>query len=314
MNTASGPYRGVGVLVFVGVWFACSWAMDAPAGDDGGTSRIIAVPRSEAGQVMESWLIAKGHKVVRSTEDGDTCLVVVQAGKPWRIVLRQMSPLATEVIVSGAPQGAARDLWQYLDAYVHKEGAPARDGQETPPSVVRRVESVVCIVASVRGKPIQISGFVVDRQGLVLCTAHMLKDPEEITVIARGGARSAGRIVKIDFGKDLALIDSMLPGAEAVALVEGDPVPAEGMKVYSIGCPLNHGGTIASGVVSGPPRLVEGHVLVQALMEVEPGSSGSPVFDEAGALVGVVQGRMKTDRQRGLIVPLDTVVNFVRQP
>jgi serine protease Do len=210
--------------------------------------------------------------------------------------------------------GRTDALWRFLADY--QDGSISARGfspREMPMPVQNRKGTVVCIRALVRDRPIQLSGFVVDSSGLILCTAHMLKNPTEITVTPLSGRSLSGNIVKIDFKRDLALIDCTQTFGNPVALNNGKPAPERGQKVFSIGCPLNHAGTVMTGVVSGPPRLVEGQPLLQVRMEVEPGSSGSPVFDEQGDLAGVVQGRMKGNHLSGLLIPLDTVISFIKE-
>jgi serine protease Do len=282
--------------------------------DDAVPTKVFNMPRYEAGQVIMNWLKKTGYEVAAQT--GEDKVVISAHGKasPWEIILRHHSPLATVVTSDDAVKGRADALWKYLASY--QDGAvPARGflPGDIPAPVKNRMESVVCIRAVVKNKPIQLSGFVVDTSGLIICTAHMLRNPTEITVMPFNGERFEGRLVKIDFRNDLALIDTSHAFAGAVALNTSKPAPGNKVRIFAIGCPGNHGGTLASGMVSGPPRLVEGHPLIHVLMEVEPGSSGSPVFDEQGDLVGVVQGRLKTDHLSGLLIPVETVITFVKE-
>ena len=65
------------------------------------------------------------------------------------------------------------------------------------------------------------------------------------------------------------------------------------------------------GIVEGPPAMVNGQPLWQVNMEVLPGSSGSPVFDQDGRLVGVVKGRYRGTETRGFLIPIDTILEFL---
>ena len=276
-------------------------------------TRVVQVPRLEAEKAITDWLARSGHEVVRTERGQSVELVATRKGTARRIVLVHHSPLATEV---AAPEGGpwAQDLWSFLDAYEETVGGTREYQANTiPEEVRRRSASTVCILAKVRGGPIQLSGFVVDDGGLVLCTAHLLRNPEEITITTASGGRARGVLVKVDYERDLALIDCPGKPGPAVELGGRRGAVLEGEQVYSVGCPGLNGLTINAGTVSGPPRLVNGRVFVQVRMPVSPGSSGSPVFDAAGALVGVVQGRVKPERRMGLVIPMDTVIEFVKE-
>ncbi len=277
-------------------------------------AKVLNMPRYEAGQVISSWLKMSGYEVTRQTNEDKVVISAKGKTSPWEIILRHHSPLATEVTSDEAVKGRADTLWKYLASY-QDSSIPARGFPpgDVPEPVRNRMESVVCISAVVKDKPIQLSGFVVDASGLIICTAHMLKNPTEITVMPFTGQGFKGRLVKIDFRKDLALIDTSHAFANAVALSTSKPAPGNEVRIFTIGCPGNHGGTLVSGMVSGPPRLVEGHPLIHVQMEVEPGSSGSPVFDGEGDLVGVVQGRLKTDHHSGLLIPVETLITFIKE-
>jgi len=48
-------------------------------------------------------------------------------------------------------------------------------------------------------------------------------------------------------------------------------------------------------------------------MEILPGNSGSPVFNGAGDLIGVVKGRYRGTDDVGFMIPLDTITEFLRK-
>ena len=48
------------------------------------------------------------------------------------------------------------------------------------------------------------------------------------------------------------------------------------------------------------------------LMEILPGSSGGPVFDREGNFVGMVKGRFRGAGKVGFLIPLETIIEFVK--
>jgi serine protease Do len=87
-----------------------------------------------------------------------------------------------------------------------------------------------------------------------------------------------------------------------------------GERVFSVGCPVNLFGTVFPGIINGPPRRVKEQTYWQVNMEIHPGSSGSPVFDVQGNLVGIVKGRYRGTNSIGFLIPLETIITFVKKP
>jgi len=283
-------------------------------------ARIMAVPRFEAEQVVAGWLKRGGYQVSSRTGADSVTLFGASKTSGFTVVLRHHSPMASEISVESKPPEKAQELWKYLGGYLQgystNHGAARGSGetlQDIPPRVAPMTDLVVCIQASSEGRPTQLSGFVVDSSGLILCTAHTLKKPNDIIITLVDGHKYPGRLVKIDFMKDLALIDCSHAFPRSIAMNGSGDVPDMGQRVYTIGCPLNNRGTVSSGYVDGPVGIVQGQPLLQVKMEVEPGSSGSPVFDAEGRLVAVVKGRLKGGGASGLLIPMDTIISFVRE-
>jgi serine protease Do len=87
-----------------------------------------------------------------------------------------------------------------------------------------------------------------------------------------------------------------------------------GEKVYSVGCPMDLVGSVFPGIINGPPRRVNELTYWQVNMEIHPGSSGSPVFDVQGNLVGIVKGRYRGTQTIGFLIPIETIIAFVKGP
>jgi serine protease Do len=96
-----------------------------------------------------------------------------------------------------------------------------------------------------------------------------------------------------------------------VSLSDGRNLLENGETVYSVGCPGNQPGQLSSGIVDGPPRRLKNRLLWQVIMRIDPGSSGSPVFDDRGRLVAMVKGRFRGSSTVGFLTPLDTIMDFL---
>lgn len=303
---------GIGALCFYVALFVILGIFPVPLRAEGIETRVVPFPRSETEHIIADWLKKTGCAVDRSMGEEDVRFTVSQKNQKWAVILRHHSPLATEVIVEDTAGGHAAALWKYLDSY---QGYPSSgiDAQAVPAAVLARKDAVVCIRAVVAGATTQFTGFIVDRDGLILGTAHTLQAPQSITIVLANGRALPGRLIRADYRKDLVLIDCQYRFGTVIAIQNGKNTVDMGERVYSIGCPRNHEGTLLSGYIDGPPGIVEGQPLLQVRMEVDPGSSGSPVFDRNGNLVAMVKGRLKGDNRSGLLIPPETIVSFIKE-
>jgi serine protease Do len=244
----------------------------------------------------------------------------INGGSNWRIDLQSHSPLSTVIRVqhsSGDSSGKCEEqaLWSFLGQYTRNEdvAAPLHTGYGMPDKVAEQTRSVVCITGDERAKHVQLTGFVIDETGSIVSTAHDMEQSYRLAVSSGAGSPASGHVVRIDHGRDLALIKTDFKLGSFISLDKARFFLRFGEKIYTIGCPRNVFGSVAAGYVAGPPRLADGRVLWQVNLSTMPGGSGSPVFDEEGRLVGVVKGRYRGTDSVGFLIPVTTVLEFMRR-
>ena len=229
------------------------------------------------------------------------------------------SALATEVeavcsINNQSDRARSEVLWNHISWYVKSALFQSESvHQSIPAPVLSKNESVVCVKAQGEERDIQISGFFFNDSGLVMCTAHDLEKVKHIKVILRDGRIMKGRLVKKDLSRDLALIHINLKPHAFISLDNGRNLLGRGERLYSVGCHADNRRTIYPGFIHGLPRRVNNLSLWQVIMEIHPGSSGSPVFDVRGNLVGVVMGRYRGTDSVGFLIPMETIIDFLRE-
>jgi serine protease Do len=284
------------------------------------SSKVYPLSISELEGELCLWLEQSGFAVRQELlRMGQIKLIGSKEGENWEILLRPHSPLATDVRAKycrgdQAEKARLQDLWDRISAYMDMSSYEiGNSNQVIPNAVLARIESVVCINAKVGEEDLQFSGFVVDREGLIICTAHSAEVFKDFTVALYDGREMKGRLVRMDRKRDLALvhIDSKLE--TFVSLAKGRNLAGMGERLYSVGCPINLRGSVYSGVVNGPPRRLNGLPLWQIDMQIYPGSSGSPVFDIRGTLVAVVKGRYRGTDSVGFLIPLETIMEFLKE-
>lgn len=133
------------------------------------------------------------------------------------------------------------------------------------------------------------SAFLWDDGTIAVTSQHVLRD--RVTVELRGpdGTVISAKVIYRDEGRDLALI--AVPGAVfGPGLKPADEMPGLGDTVYALGAPMQEAWSVTSGTVSAVERQVEEAqpvTYIQHDAAVNPGSSGGPLVNAAGELVGM---------------------------
>ncbi len=136
--------------------------------------------------------------------------------------------------------------------------------------------------------------FVVSKAGHAITNQHVIQGCTELRIEGREGV---AKLVTADEVNDLALIK--VPGnISATATIAANPAKLrQGDDIIVFGFPLNavlsSGGNLTPGVVSALTGLGNNTNQIQITAPIQPGSSGSPVLNKKGEVVGVVS--MKLD-------------------
>lgn len=133
------------------------------------------------------------------------------------------------------------------------------------------------------------SGVIVSSDGLILTSAHVVANIDEVQVRLDDGRRFTARVVGADKRTDIGLLKidaSALP----VASIGDSSRLAPGDWVAAISAPFGFHGSVTAGVVSAVDRVIAGGgdvPFIQTDVAINPGSSGSPLFDSRGEVVGL---------------------------
>ena len=303
------------LLIIAGV---LSTASELPAEEQ--LLRVVALPINEVEAILAQWLHQGGFEVDRKDYPMAVCrLSATRLNQTWQIDLKPHSALASEVDARFRGPEAAQEkrsvvaLAEYLTAYVQQAASGPKEPNQNIPSVISmHIRSVVCLEATYGQKTTQYTGFILEPGGLILCTTHGVKSSANVRVVLYDGRTLVGKPIKVDPKTDLALIQVSPRLESSIALQSGRNLLDIGEQVYSIGCPASRIGTVYPGEVSGPPRRADSMAYWQVSMEIHPGSSGSPVFDTRGNLVGLVKGRYRGTQTIGFLIPMETIVEFVK--
>lgn len=181
--------------------------------------------------------------------------------------------------------------------------APGRTQDLTPAQIAAKTRpAVVLITALAAGEEIgQGSGFVVDAQGTVVTNFHVVEGADAVTVQFAGGERFDDVFfVSADRVRDVAVLK--VRGANLPFIGFGDDQTlAVGDHVYVMGNPLGLEGTFSDGLLSAR-RVDEGVAYLQITAPISSGSSGGPVLNARGEVVGIATAAMRSGQNLNLAV------------
>lgn len=179
--------------------------------------------------------------------------------------------------------------------------------QRTFPSVV------LLVLEDANGQPVSLgSGFFV-RQNVIATNKHVIEGA------ARGYAKLVGQktkydiagVVASDSSRDLVLLGVGGVHIAPLSLADSSQV-AVGDEVYAVGNPQGLEGTFSQGIVSGIRQLGT-DILFQITAPISPGSSGGPVLNDQGNVIGVAVATLKGGQNLNFAIPVSCVNALLSQ-
>lgn len=158
------------------------------------------------------------------------------------------------------------------------------------------------------------TGFVVEDRNLVVTNAHVVRGVENVMVRTLEGAVLASvEVLFQDASVDVAVLRVVGLDLEPLPLAEG-PAPEIGTPVVAVGHPRGYEFTVSNGIVSALRSLErDGPVLIQTTAPISPGSSGGPLLDVRGRVLGVCSLTLMEGQNINFAVPVREVAPVIAQ-
>lgn len=167
------------------------------------------------------------------------------------------------------------------------------------------------------------SGAVLDTDGHILTNYHVVQDAQVIQVTLFNGESYDAHIVGADPLNDLAVIRIEAPKDELFPVTLGDSRSLKvGMRVFALGNPFGLERTLTTGIISSLNRSLQirGGWTIKSIIQtdaaINPGSSGGPLLDSHGRLIGINTAIATTTGQSagvGFAIPSSLVNRVVPQ-
>jgi len=156
------------------------------------------------------------------------------------------------------------------------------------------------------------SGFIISKDGLIVTNKHVIFDDNaEYSVILSNGERFDAKVIAKDPLIDLAILKIEADNLPVLKLGDSDTLSL-GQTVIAIGFTLSeYNNTVTKGVVSGIERKVtaEGEILdaaIQTDAAINPGSSGGPLINLSGEVIGINTAVSNEGQSIGFALPINS--------
>ena len=229
-----------------------------------------------------------------------TTHLAVTGAMPWARQLAS-SPAAALTATSAVTTTALHGASSGFDL-TEAAAAPAFDSEEQQNIAVykKALSSVVNITSTTVQfdffyGPVpqqgQGSGFILDKQGLILTNNHVIEGGQRIEVTLSDKHKYKAERIGVDVNHDLALIKINAPNLVPAVLSDSSGLVV-GQRVYAIGNPFGLNGTMTRGIISSI-RSIRGpkdnpiEDAIQTDAAVNPGNSGGPLLNSRGEVIGI---------------------------
>jgi hypothetical protein len=179
-----------------------------------------------------------------------------------------------------------------------------------PPSeIYRDVGDAVVLISGAHKSG---SGVVISQDGMMVVTNfHVIAGEDSVTVRFGNGLEVVtDEVFAADPARDLAILSLPGHGPKLAQLGDSDRV-TPGDPVVVISNPLGLEHSVSSGLISGV-RILDGKEALQISAPISPGSSGGPVFDRDGKVIGIATATLIDGQNINLAIPSNAVRDLMR--
>jgi S1-C subfamily serine protease len=169
------------------------------------------------------------------------------------------------------------------------------------------------------------SGVVIIDRGVILTNLHVVEGASRIVVTFFNGLESEARVISKQPESDLAVVQAAeVPDDLRAATLRSSRQLVEGEHVTAVGFPFGIGPSVSAGVISGTGREYRSQEagrslsnLIQFDAAANPGSSGGPLVNAEGEVIGIVTAILSASGAYSGIsfaVPIETAAGAAGLP
>ena len=175
--------------------------------------------------------------------------------------------------------------------------------------------AIVCVDSQLSNGISCGTGCIIDKSGIILTSAHVVDSGENVLITMFNGQNYEAVVLK-RFGENqdfvLLKINTNLK-LKTVKLGNSEKIKV-GQRVLAIGNPFGFNGTLTQGIIS---RIDYVKNRIQTDAAINPGSSGGPLLNKKGEIIGINQAIYNPDNNIsnigiGFAIPVNTIKEYLK--
>ncbi|KKJ01481.1 HhoA/HhoB/HtrA family serine endopeptidase [Prochlorothrix hollandica] len=163
------------------------------------------------------------------------------------------------------------------------------------------------------------SGFIIQKEGIILTNSHVVEGADQVTVRLKDGRSLNGQVLGQDPVTDVAVVKIEAEDLPVITLGDSEQLQP-GEWAIAIGNPLGLDNTVTVGIISatgrtssevGVPDKRVGFIQTDAA--INPGNSGGPLLNAQGQVIGMNTAIIGGAQGLGFAIPINTAQRLAEQ-
>jgi len=188
------------------------------------------------------------------------------------------------------------------------------ESTENLPTIIKRIKPSVVIIFAYddKGEFLKLgSGFFISQNGDVITNYHVIQGASSAEIkTSDEKTYPITYIVAGDEQNDIVRLSLNIPSQYVYPLSLSKTIPEVGERIIVYGSPLGLENTVSDGIISAIRDVPDYGRIIQITAPISPGSSGSPVLNMKGEIIGIATFQMVEGQNLNFAIPSERIANL----
>lgn len=187
--------------------------------------------------------------------------------------------------------------------------------EQTLPALIKEVQPSIVLINTYDSNGDKLgsgSGFFINKKGEIITNWHVISNASSAIVKSFNGAMFEVKgVVAKDKKRDLAIIMIKSRGIDFPFLNLQVKIPEKGERIFVVGNPFGLEFTVSDGLISAVRDLPDIGKVIQISAPISPGSSGSPIINLEGDVIGIASFQITKGQNLNFSVSSVEIAKFL---